>query len=221
MIRSIAIALVCVCAAACARRGKVPKLSGAAWVQLFAQYDRAVSDARVDDLDNRAMIGASARGLLGKHLAYCAGFDAAFGGSEGAFAYEANLYAVGGGVRLGRVGHVAVCGGAGFSGAAGALPFAWQLPVDVSLSFNLGRRLRPLVWARAVWLLSDSRRDGGSPSLDTIDEGTLSVGLRIGKRRRYGRIHTGNGTFVGVRWSELGGARFIGLTIAHGINAGN
>ncbi len=196
-------------------------MSGAAWVRLFAQYDRVVSDNRIDDLDNKGSVGVSARGLLGSRLAYCAGFDANAGGGDAAFSYEANLYLLGGGVRLGKAAQLAVCAGIGLSGAAGALPFSWQVPVEASLSFDIGRRVRPSVWARGVWLLGSSLRRDGSSSLDQVDELSASVGLRVGKQRRWGRVHTGNGYYVGLTYTEQAAAKFVGVTIGHGINAGN
>lgn len=219
--RIIAVAAICTCVAACVRQGKTPKLSGAAWVRLYAQYDRVVSDERVADLDNRGTIGVAGRGLLGGKLAYCAGFEASFGGSEGAFVYDANLYLLGAGVRLGKVAHLSVCLGAGLSGAAGALPFSWQLPIEASLAFNLGRRVRPAVWARGVRMLGAGPRRDGSRSLDVVDEGSVTAGVRIGRSRRYRRLSTGNGYYLGVTLSELVGARFIGVTFGHGINVGN
>jgi len=219
--RIVTLAAICACVAGCMRKGKTPKVSGAAWLRLYAQYDRVVSDDRVADLDNRGTVGVAARGLLGSKLAYCAGFDASFGGSEGAFAYDASLYLLGGGVRLGKVAHLAVCAGAGLSGAAGALPFSWQLPVEASLAFNLGRRVRPAVWVRGVRLLGAGARRDGSRSLDVVDELSVTAGVRIGKSRGYRRLATGNGYFLGVSMSELVSARFIGVTFGHGINVGN
>ena len=49
----------------------------------------------------------------------------------------------------------------------------------------------------------------------------MSAGVRIGKLRRYRRLHTGNGYFVGVTYAELRRARFVGLTFGHSISVGN
>lgn len=221
MRRLIAVLVLCGCAGACVRKGKVPRLSGAAWLRLFAQYDRAVSNAPIDGLANRGVAGVEARGLLGSRLALCAGFDASFGGSEGAFVYDANLYLLGAGLRLGKTAQLAVCAGGGLSGAAGALPFAWQLPIEASVAFDLGGRVRPMIWARAARTFAAASRRDPNATLGFADEWAANVGVRIGTHRRWGRIHTGKGVLLGVGYTRLREASYLGVSIAHSITAGN
>jgi thioredoxin-like negative regulator of GroEL len=96
--------------------------------------------------------------------------------------------------------------GGGLSGAGEAVPFAWQLPIELSVSVE-AKNLRAVGWARMTWTTSEVR-DGGSEN-GLLDELDLGLGVRIPAAWK-------RGVLVGIYHRELLGDSVTGLMIGTG-----
>jgi len=176
-------------------------------------YTRAVETGRAPGLANTGAFSFRTRALLGERVAYCAGLDGELGGSDGGFVYGLTGYLLGVGARWGAGNAVALCGGAGFSGATDAVPFAGRFPVELSLAQSLGP-LRVLLWANVAWTAGDASRREGSRTLSFVDEAEAGLSFRFGRQRRYwSSTNAGGGPSLGVVYREYMGARAVGVVI--------
>jgi alpha-beta hydrolase superfamily lysophospholipase len=162
--------------------------------------------------DGTLALAVRSRLFLGRSAVYCIGFDATIGGSDAGPVYEAELYPVGLGARLGDRGAAAVCAGAGLGGIRNAIPFGWQLPVEAWVDLGLGP-VRVAGWFEATTVLdSDVRQDG--TDIDGIDELSAGLALRLGGDTRYwARTTAGYGPFLAATFRQAMGADFLGLTL--------
>jgi hypothetical protein len=155
-------------------------------------------------------------------VGYFGGLDLHAGSTNpGGFAYEADLYLIGVGARLGGNNLLGVGTGIGASGAVGTLAHAVDVPVEGFLEVGLGSRLRVLARARALWVSAASRREGGSPTFPWTDEVDATFAVRVGHRYHDFDFPTGNGYFVGVAYHEAEGGRFIGATLGYSVDMGS
>jgi hypothetical protein len=151
------------------------------------------------------------RTLAGETAAYCLGFDGALGGSSEGLVYETSAYLAGAGLRLGESSYLAACGGAGLSGAQGAVPFAWQFPAELSAELQAGP-VRVSLWSKLLWTSGADARSEGSSSVSFADELSVGASLRWGRPTRYWRTRTtSHGYFLGAQYKELMGTRLIGV----------
>lgn len=158
-------------------------------VHQFARYDRFPGEV------NAGRVGISARTLIGATLAYNIGLDLDAGASAEGAVYNAELWPLGLGVRIGDSGMIALGGGFGVGGAGGGvLPTAFQVPVELRAHGQLGP-VRATAWAVARETPFDDGRD-----LEL--EGSLAVGW--GRQDRYWRdASAGYGPFVAVTARRL------------------
>ncbi len=164
------------------------------------------------DLDGTVALAIRSRMFLGRPASYCLGFDGALGGSDAGLVYEAELYPIGAGLRLGDRGVAALCAGAGLGGIKGAVPFGWQIPVEAWLDLGVGP-LRVAAWLEATTVLdADLRQDGSD--IDGIDELSAGLALRLGGDSRYWSDTTaGYGPFIAATFRQVMGGDFLGLTL--------
>ena len=164
------------------------------------------------DLDGTVALAVRSRFFLGRPASYCLGIDGVLGGSDAGLVYEAELYPVGAGLRLGDRGVAAVCAGAGLGGIRGAVPFGWQIPLEAWIDLGLGP-VRLAAWFEATSVLdSDLRQDGSD--IDGIDQLSAGLALRLGGDARYwGDTTAGHGPFVAATFRQLMGGDFLGLTL--------
>jgi len=170
------------------------------------------------------LAGFRLHGLIGTDapIAYFGGLDLRAGTTNpGGFAYQTDLYLLGGGRRLGRTGLLGVAAGVGASGAVGTLDDAVDLPVEALFEANLGGRLRVLGRARAVWRLAAPGRADGAPHFGWTDELDATFAVRVGHRYRDSGIPSGNGYFVGVSYREARGAQWVGATLGYSVDVGS
>lgn len=169
------------------------------------------------------LAGFRLRGFLGHRLpiGYLVGLDLHAGStSPRGFAYQADLYLAGAGLRLGRVAMLGLGTGVGASGAVGTLDDAVALPLDAFVEVALGDHLRVLGRAHAAWLGAAPARDRGARSAPWTDELDASLALRVGDRYQDFGFPTGNGYFLGVAYREAQGARFLGVTLGYSVDLG-
>lgn len=164
------------------------------------------------ELDGTLALAVRSRLFLGRPAAYCLGIDGAIGGSDAGLVYEAELYPLGAGLRLGDRGVAALCAGAGLGGIRGAVPFGWQIPVEAWIDLGAGP-LRLAAWLEATTVLDEETRQDGS-DIDGIDELSAGVAIRLGGDARYWASTTaGYGPFIAATYRQLMGAEFLGLTL--------
>jgi hypothetical protein len=174
--------------------------------------------------DGLGMAGLRLRGFVSRTLpiGYLVGVDLHAGTTNpGGFAYQADLYLAGMGVRLGSIGMAGLAAGVGASGAVGTLDDGVELPVEAFLELGLGSRLRVLGRARAVWLGAASGRAGGSRTFAWTDEVDATLGIRLGRRYHEWGFPSGNGYFVGVSYRESEGARMVGGVVGYSVDVGS
>lgn len=201
------------------------RMGGTGWAQYEASYvhRRTPAEDAPAAGDGVGYGGLRMRALVGKGaLGYLAGLDLHGGMTwRPGFAYQADLYLLGAGLRLGERGAFAIGAGVGASGATGTMDDAVELPVEASLNLALGSRLRLMARGRAVWLGNADARQHGAPSFDRagLDELDGTFALRWSKSYREHGFPSGNGYFTGVALRESEGATFLGLVIGYGVDA--
>jgi hypothetical protein len=165
------------------------------------------------------LAGARLHGFIGNRwLGYHMGIDLAAGGTirGGGFAYDVALFPAGVALRFAETSFLTLGIGVGASGATGTLDDAATFPVEAR--FELGRGIRVLGRARAVFLAgADGRQDGAR----FADELEAMLALRIGRAYSDWGFPTGNGYFVGATYREALGATFAGVVIGYSIDMGS
>ncbi len=182
---------------------------------IAGQYARTEADlAGVRDV---GLFALRSRLLLGRRAVYCAGLDGELGGSGEGLVYGATAYVAGGGARFGDAGLIALCGGVGLDGVAGAVPLAARFPVELSLALDVGP-LRAVPWARAVWTAGDAARRDGVSWTSAADEVEAGLLVRFARQRHYwGRVSAGGGLAVGVVHRAFMGTSWTGVVIGLGL----
>jgi len=177
---------------------------------LVGAAGQKVSDG--GELDGTVALAVRSRLFLGRPASYCLGFDGALGGSDTGLVYEAELYPVGAGLRLGDRGVACLAAGAGLGGIKDAVPFGWQIPVEAWFDVGLGP-VRVAGWLEGTTVLdSDVRQDGSD--IDGLDELSAGLALRLGGDDRYwGRTTAGYGPFLAATFRQAMGAEFLGLAL--------
>ena len=176
-------------------------------------YARVLDPARVGGMTNQGAFSLRLRALVGRTVAWTGGLDAEVGGAETGVIYGATLHALGLAARWGRGSYVSLSGGAGLSGAPGAVPFAFRFPAELSVAVSLGP-VRLGAWASVAWTPTEDARAKGSPTLSLVDECEAGVSLRIGRQRRFwGTVNAGRGPSINVAYREFMGARSLGVMI--------
>ncbi len=168
--------------------------------------------------------GLRLRGFASRTLpvGYLVGIDLHAGTTNpGGFAYQADLYLAGLGVRLGKRGIAGLGAGVGASGAVGTQDDGVELPVEAFVELGVGSRLRLLARGRAVWLGAARGRADGAPTFAFTDEVDGTLAVRIGRRYRDYGFPSGNGYFVGVAYREAEGAQFVGAVLGYSVDVGS
>ncbi len=191
-------------------RSEVPYLLD---VSLRLGYTRVLEVGHAAPLAHTGTFSLRTRALVGRTVAWCGGLDGEVGGADAGFVYGLTGYLLGGALRWGRSNGVCLTGGAGFSGAGDAVPFAGRFPAELSVVQQLGP-VRVQLWAHAAWVLGDDRRSNGSQTLSFADEAEAGLSVRIGKQRQYwSTTNAGAGPSLGVVYREFMGARSVGLVL--------
>lgn len=199
---------------------------GGAWLHYEASYVHRRDAAAMAPTagDGLAMAGLRLRGFGSRTLpiGWVVGIDLHAGSTNpGGFAYQADLYLAGMGVRLGKVGVAGFAAGVGASGAVGTLDDGVELPVEAFLELGLGANVRLLGRARAVWLGAARGRADGAPTFAWTDEVDATFAVRLGRRYRKWGFPSGNGYFAGVQYRESEGARMVGGVIGYSVDVGS
>ena len=119
--------------------------------------------------------------------------------------YQADLHALGVGLRTGPA-SMALTGGIGFGGLAGASTI--RIPVELSLELSVGpARLLArggVAWANATY----------ASKVGFADEARALLGLRLGRDVGYwSTVRAGTGPFVAATLEDLGGDKIVGVAI--------
>ncbi len=189
----------------------------------IAHYEGSYTQAGIVD-DDTATTGLGLarlrlRGVAPWRRGPAIGLDLAVGSTRpGGFAYDASLYLLGVGTRVGDYGSAGITAGIGASGAVGTMDDAAILPVALWFEAPLGSRLRFITHGRALWTIHSDARQGGSPSVGFIDEFEAMAGLRLGRRFTDYGMRAGNGWFVGAAYREAADTRFFGGVIGYSID---
>jgi hypothetical protein len=178
----------------------------------LAAYAHVAEPERAGGLADLGWFALGSRLLIGERVAYCLGLDGAIGGSDEGLAYDATAL-VGLGARFGDAGRVALCGGAGVDGVAGAVPAAARFPIELSLRLDAGPiRLSP--WARAAWTAGSAARDEGVSWLSAVDEVQAGLLVRFARQHRYwDTTSAGGGLAAGIVYREFMDTSWIGLVV--------
>lgn len=218
--RALAIsALVLVLAAP--RADARPDLDGGAQLhyELSGLHDIEHDAMDVPAARDFVLAGARLHGFIGNRwLGYHVGIDLAAGGTirGGGFAYDVALFPVGVALRFAETSFLTLGAGVGASGATGTLDDAATFPVEAR--FELGRGIRVLGRARAIFLAgADGRQDGAR----FADELEAMLALRLGHAYSDWGFPTGNGYFIGATYREALGATFAGVVIGYSIDMGS
>ncbi|MDX2086694.1 MAG: hypothetical protein SFX73_02535 [Kofleriaceae bacterium] len=212
--------LVIVLLAATAEARGLPQ--GGGWLHYELSGAHALDD---DTATPRELVlaGVKLHGLVGgRYVAYHAGLDLAAGATiqDAGFAYDVSLFPVGGALRLGASGFLAVGFGIGANGATGTLDDALAFPLDVTLEVG-GGAVRLLAHGRGTFLFNADSRQGGARTLGGFDELEAMAGVRIGRSKDQFGFTSSTGYFVGVNYRELLDTRMVGLVIGYAIAGGS
>lgn len=190
----------------------------------LAHYEGSYAQSGIveDDGDARAGLGLARlrlRGVLPWRRGPAMGLDLAVGSTRpGGFAYDASLYVLGVGTRIGDYGSAGITAGIGASGAVGTMDDAAIVPVALWFETALGGHLRLITHGRALWTIGSDARRGGSPSASFIDEFEAMAALRLGRRFTDYGMRAGNGWFIGAAYREAADTRFLGGVIGYSID---
>jgi hypothetical protein len=211
-------------------RRLMDRVQGGAWLHYelagLTVVDEDARDARGEGGEppgarELVLAGARLHGFLSANasVAYHVGIDLAAGSSiRGAgLAYDVALFPVGVVVRAGETSIIGVSAGVGAIGAVGTIDDAVTLPLEAVAEVG-GGRVRLLARARAAYVAGAAARQRGAPSIAFADELDATLGLRVGRAYRDHGFPTANGYFAGAAYRELGGARYLGLTIGYSID---
>lgn len=206
--------LVALLVPASARAGLFDDAQGTAWLHYELSAFRA-RDSIDDAPRDLVLAGVRLHGIFGGRFGYHAGLDLAAGSAidPAGLAYDVALFPVGGGLRFGRTGVLAVGAGVGAVGAVGALDDAATFPLEATL--ELGGAVRLLARARVAFVAGGH---GGAPNAPFGDQLDTTLAVRLGHAWHDWGFLSGGGYFAGVAYRELAGARFVGLTIGYAID---
>ena len=198
-----------------------PDLDGGAQLhyELSGLHDLDHDAMAIPEARDVVLAGARLHGFIGNRwLGYHVGLDLAAGGTlrRGGFAYDVALFPIGVALRFAETSFLTLGVGVGASGATGTIDDAATFPVEAR--FELGRGIRVLGRARAVFVAgADGRQDGAR----FADELEAMLALRLGHAYTDWGFPTGNGYFVGVTYREALGATFAGAIIGYSIDMGS
>ncbi len=182
-------------------------------VTLGARYARIFSPARARNLSDLGGFTVRSRLFLGRNPTFCTGLDGDIGGSTTGAAYALTAYALGLGARWGHGNVAALCGGAGFDGIAGSVPFGGRFPAELTVAQSVGP-LRFTAWANVAWTVGADARRHGSTSFTFADEFEAGLAVRVGRQRGYWtRTNAGGGPSLGVVYREFMGTRSVGVVL--------
>ena len=182
-------------------------------VAVLGAYAHLADPDRVGGAADLGGLALRNRLLVGRRIAYCAGLDGELGASGEGVVYGLTGYLAGLGLRLGAAGAIALCGGAGLDGAAGAVPFAARFPLELSIAVDAGP-LRVMPWARAAWIAGEQAREGGVSWWSAVDEVEAGLLVRLSPQHRYWTTTSaGGGLALGVVYRELMDTSSIGLVV--------
>jgi hypothetical protein len=189
---------------------------GNAWM-----FFRGAGVTRPDDvggLRGFGTMGLSARALLA--MGYAIGLDLEVGaGVPLGFAYGAHLYPLGTGVPIGATGWIAMFLGVGASGITGSIPAALDVPAELRIELDLGRRLR--IGARGVLntaLFGGARHDRSIAHF--FDEWIAGGFIRFGRTKRMYDATAGGGWFLGAERREMLSGAWWSATLGVEMNLG-
>ncbi len=198
-----------------------PDLDGGAQLhyELSGLHDLDHDAMAIPEARDVVLAGARLHGFIGNRwLGYHVGLDLAAGGTlrRGGFAYDVALFPIGVALRFAETSFLTLGVGVGASGATGTIDDAATFPVEAR--FELGRGIRVLGRARAVFVAgADGRQDGAR----FADELEAMLALRLGHAYTDWGFPTGNGYFIGVTYREALGAKFAGAVIGYSIDMGS
>jgi hypothetical protein len=202
----------------------MPDFDGGAQLHYELEGMHDIKDSSVGDAMDPApardfvLAGARLHGFIGgRTFGLHVGLDLAAGGTldRGGFAYDVALFPVGVALRFAETSFLTFGAGVGASGATGSLDDAATFPVEAR--FEIGRGIRVLGRARAVFLAgADSRQDGAR----FADELEAMLALRVGHGYDDWGFPTGNGYFIGATYKEALGAQFAGVVVGYSIDMG-
>lgn len=160
----------------------------------------------MSDFDALVTLGGTSREVRGNPVVGVAeAGNLAIGATLGDnvhFAYDVS-FGIGPGVFIGDNLQVGATIGFGFSGiTGGVLDFAWKVPTEAFVVFELSRELRPMAYFQQSYIFSSEARQNGSQMARWGDESEAGVGLRFS-----GRLDG----FVYGSLREMAGQRYWGL----------
>lgn len=138
-------------------------------------------------------------------LGYALGVDLGLGAAGGpGFVYELR-WMFGPGLTFGNRSRISLIGGIGSSGITGGpMPSAGELPVELNVATDLGRRLRVIAFSRIAWIFGREARQDGSRTLSFTDEWVNGGWLALGERNTR---HSTDGFGLGFQVHETMGSR--------------
>jgi hypothetical protein len=132
-------------------------------------------------------VGGDLRGggsAKGKAIGWALGLDGEIGAGWGSGVLYAGRVYVGPGLFFGNRTMIALMPGIGGSAIrGGALPGAGEVPVEVAVATDLGRRLRVRLFTRPQWVFGSKGRQDGISGISVFDEWTHGGWLAFGRRR--------------------------------------
>ena len=160
------------------------------------------------DFDALVTLGGTSREVHGAPVVGVAETgDLSIGATLGhnvGFAYDMSL-GFGPGVFVGDNLQIGATIGFGFNGiTSGILPFAWKVPTEAFVIFELSPEIRPMAYFRQSYIFGNDARKNGSTLARWGDEAEAGAGLRFS-----GRL---DGFFYGSL-REMEGERYWGIGI--------
>ncbi|MFO0665414.1 MAG: DUF3750 domain-containing protein [Polyangiaceae bacterium] len=178
-------------------------------VAIFGAGGGTQKPSRAGGFVGQGTVGLTARAIYGGRVGYGMGLDFGLGvGAPFGFAGHAHLYPVGIGYALSPTGYVGFFSGIGTSGVSSTVPAGLDLPQEVRLEFDVGRRARISLVAAGIFVAGEPRRRQGRL---LFDETRFGAYARIGKLHVEDDFILSSGTYFGFERREIMGSPYLGM----------
>ncbi len=186
---------------------------GLGTASMYLRYAHAREGKYAGGVSDVWMGGLSARAIYGKRIAYGAGLGFELGASHAAgFGAGVDFYPAGFALAFGPTGYIGTFWGIGINGIASRIPFAFVLPAELRIEFDIANLARFGALMAIAWTPGEAPRKDASALLPFADETLMALTARLGKTfTRYG-ANMGRGYFLRLERREQMRTVWLGLS---------
>lgn len=176
---------------------------GLATAHMYLRYARSRDEERAGSVSDLFMGGLSFRAIYGKRVGFGVGLGFELGASRAlGFGAGIDFYPAGVAIALGPTGYIGIFLGIGINGVAVRVPFAYVMPAEARLEFDVGRAARLGALFSMGWTPFEEPRKNASTLLSFADETLMALTARFGKTFPQYGANVGRGYFIRLERRE-------------------